>query len=283
MVYFADATAVVCARASDTVSMAPDEHTAPMVIEMDGGIVVMVRIQGRGPFRFRLDTGASRTVVSRELSARIGLTPSGASILITPTGRTIRPLITTGELRAGCMSAAALDALVVPAADLESGGRVDGLIGQDLLFTHVYTLDYNRRRLSCHPSGREPAHAVRLPLTVIDGRALVSLPQARGALNLVPDSGADRLVLFSRAGQPPNALVTPREAVQTRSIAGQRVVRRVLVQALQVGDARLGDHDGVVIDAPETELMGDGLLPLHLFARVTFNGPAGYVVIEPRR
>ena len=29
--------------------------------------------------------------------------------------------------------------------------------------------------------------------------------------------------------------------------------------------------------------MGDGLLPLHLFASVTFNGPAGYVAIEPRR
>ena len=71
--------------------------------------------------------------------------------------------------------------------------------------------------------------------------------------------------------------------MRTRSVAGQRVVRRVVVEALQVGNARLGDHEGLLVEAPEPDLMGDGLLPLHLFASVTFNGPAGYVTIEPRR
>ena len=169
---------------------------------MDGGIVVMVRIQGAGPFRFRLDTGASRTVVSNELAARIGLAHSGSSVVITHAGRTIRPLASVSELTAGCVSAIGLRAIVVPAVDLEPGGRIDGLIGQDLLFGHVYTLDYERALLRCQPSGLDPANAVRVPLTVTDGRALVSLPQSRGALSLVPDSGADRLVLFTRAGRP---------------------------------------------------------------------------------
>ena len=86
ILYFAAATAVVSARESGTASPPPDERTAPLVIEMDGGIVVMVRIQGAGPFRFRLDTGASRTVVSNELAARIGLARSGSSVLITHGG-----------------------------------------------------------------------------------------------------------------------------------------------------------------------------------------------------
>jgi hypothetical protein len=29
--------------------------------------------------------------------------------------------------------------------------------------------------------------------------------------------------------------------------------------------------------------MGDGLLPLHLFARVTFHVAASYLLLEPRR
>jgi hypothetical protein len=282
IVYFAVATAAVSASDADVAWQPAEERTAPLVIEMDGGIAVTVRIDGAGPFRFRLDTGASRTVFSNELATRLGLARSGSSVLVTPAGgRTIRPLATVSELTAGCLSAVGLRAVVVPAADLEPGGRIDGLIGQDLLFAHVYTLDYERALLRCQ--GPEPADAVRLPLTVTDGRALVSLPQPRGALSLVPDSGADRLVLFTRAGQPPNALITPRESVRARSITGHRVVRRVLVQALQVGEARLGDHDGVLVDVPETDLMGDGLLPLHLFASVTFNGLAGYVAIEPRR
>ena len=78
-------------------------RTAPLAIEMDGGIVVGVRIQGAGPFRFRLDTGASRTVVSRELAARLGLPLSGSSVVVTPAGRTVRPLTTVDDLTAGCL------------------------------------------------------------------------------------------------------------------------------------------------------------------------------------
>ena len=128
------------------------------------------------------------------------------------------------------------------------------------------------------------ANGVRLPLTMTDGRALISLPQGRGALSLVPDSGADRLVLFTRPGQRLTPLVTPLDTVRSRSISGQRLARRVLIQALDVGETRLGDHEGVLLDAPgPADVMGDGLLPLHLFSRVTFNGPEGYVVLEPRR
>jgi Aspartyl protease len=283
VMYFAVAVAVVSAREPGTAPRPPEARTAPLVIEMDGGIVVMVRIEDAGPFRFRLDTGASRSVFSNELVARLGLARSGSSIVITPAGRAVRPLTTVGTVTAGCISAVGLRVAVVPAVDLDPGGQVDGLIGQDLLFDQVYTLDYQRALLSCQPPDSVSTRAVRLPLTVTDGRALVSLPQPRGALSLVPDSGADRLVLFTRAGRSPNALITPRETVRARSITGLRVARRVLVQQLQIGEARLGDHDGVLVDAPENDGMGDGLLPLHWFASVTFNGPAGYVSIEPRR
>jgi len=250
---------------------------------MDGGIVVVVRIPGGGPFRFRLDTGASRTVVSREFAARMGLALSGSSVVVTPTGRTVRPLTTVDALAAGCVSAAGLRAAVVPAADLDPSGRIDGLIGQDALFAQVYTLDYERALLRCHATGNQ-ASGVRLPLTVTDGQALVSLPQSRGVLRLVPDSGADRLVLFTRPGQRLTPLVTPLDTVRSRSISGHRLARRVLIQALDVGETRLGGHEGVLLDAPGPgDVMGDGLLPLHLFSRVTFNGPEGYVVLEPRR
>ena len=185
-----------------TASPPPEERTAPLVLEMDGGIVVMVRIQGAGPFRF--PAGYRRQPHGRVERAR-GKDRPGTRGFVGPhhpAGRTIRPLATVNEMTAGCVSAVGLRAVVVPAADLEPDSHVDGLIGQDLLFAHVYTLDYERAVLRCHPPGRDPANAVRLPLTVTDGRALVSLPQSRGALSLVPDSGADQLVLFTRAGQP---------------------------------------------------------------------------------
>jgi hypothetical protein len=209
---------------------------------------------------------------------------SGSSVVLSPTGRPVRPSTTVSGLVAGCFSAAEVRAAVVPAPDLDPAGRIDGLIGQDVLFNHIYTLDYARGVLLCHPDPGEPRHGVRLALTVVDGQAMVSLPQARGGLRLVPDSGADRLVLFSRRGQRLTPLVTPLDTVRSRSVTGQRLTRRVLVQGLVVGGTSLGDHEGMLLDATESGgLMGDGLLPLHLFAAVTFNGPGAYLVIEPRR
>jgi predicted aspartyl protease len=256
----------------------------PLHLEKDGGIVIPVRLQGEGPYRFRLDTGASRTVISGELARGAGLTLSGSSVVVTSTARTIRPLAAVRDLFAGCLSAAEVQAVVVPAADLDPAGQVVGLIGQDVLADHVYTLDYARRELRCQAASGESVNGVRLPLSIVDGRALVSLPQAGGALRLVPDSGADHLVLFTRPGQPLTPLVTPLDTVRARSVNGQRLARRVLVQALDVGGSRLRDQEGLLLEAPGPgDLMGDGLLPLHLFSRVTFDGPGGYALIEPRR
>jgi hypothetical protein len=60
-------------------------------------------------------------------------------------------------------------------------------------------------------------------------------------------------------------------------------VRRVLLDDFRVGDVLLRNRTAVVVaqdrlDAP----LGDGLLPLHIFARVTFNGPERYLMVEAR-
>ena len=48
--------------------------TVPMQ-DMEGRPVIDVKINGKGPYRFVLDTGASTTVVSEELSRELSLTP----------------------------------------------------------------------------------------------------------------------------------------------------------------------------------------------------------------
>jgi predicted aspartyl protease len=48
----------------------------PTRIDRIGRIVVPVMINGQGPFRFIVDTGASHSTVSPQLAARLGLTPT---------------------------------------------------------------------------------------------------------------------------------------------------------------------------------------------------------------
>jgi len=168
-------------------------------------------------------------------------------------------------------------AAVLPRAAIDPSGTVDGLIGQDLLADRLFTLDYVAQRLECGERP-DPPGARRLPLSIEGGRALVTVPVPGGVVRLVPDSGADRLVLFGPAAGP---VVTPIDMVGLRSVSGVRTARRVLVHGIGVSTDPM---EGLLLDQPDAmTALADGLLPLHPFARVTFDGPGGALVIEERR
>ena len=97
----------------------------------------------------------------------------------------------------------------------------------------------------------------------------------------MPDSGSDALVLFAHAQA--KLRLTPREVGVLSSLSGARLVRRVEVDGLMVGSARLRNPLAVIIDSGEPgEMMGDGLLPLNVFSRVTFNVAERYLIVQTR-
>lgn len=152
-----------------------------------------------------------------------------------------------------------------------------------MLSTLIYTIDYSQRIVIWHAPGDIVA-GDRLPLNVRNNRVLVSLAQHDADTNpvwLVPDSGSDALVLFSHAK---NKLALKLLDVGVlSSLSGTRLARRAELGNLVVGNARLNNPHAVVIDSDEpVEMMGDGLLPLNLFASVTFNVAAGYLIVQPR-
>ena len=129
------------------------------------------------------------------------------------------------------------------------------------------------------------SRAVRLPLVRSAGSlvAAIELGGAAGPLRLVPDSGADRLVLF---GYQPGGLpsLTLLGTVRVRSVTGEASARLVRLDHLEVGGIAVGDHQALLLDdRPTGGAMGDGLLPLHLFGRVTFNLAHSSLWLEPRR
>jgi predicted aspartyl protease len=243
-------------------------------------VVVPVLVDGQGPFRFLLDTGASRSLISTDVARKVGAATVSRTRMVTAAGHSVRP-VTLVQLQVGDVTTLRVAATILATAELRAGGRsVDGILGQDVLARHAYTIDYRRRQIrwdeeTCFPGG------VRLPLDIDDGRAVVTLPAptAAGAgLRMIPDSGADGLVLFARRGRLlPD--VTGREVAMMRTLAGRQLVRRVLVDRLRLGNFDLVNQPAVVLEADAT-LSGDGLLPLHGSSRVHVNGPAGYLVLE---
>jgi hypothetical protein len=258
-------------------------ETTPFDLLEDGSIVVPVTIGGTGPYRFVLDTGSSRTVISTRLWKTLRLPVIAKTLMVTPAGRDFAYVVRLKDFAVAGRPGAAISAAVMPSDRYAAGQQVDGLIGQDVLAAVVYTIDYEQRAVRWHaPEDALPGR--RLPLNIRNNRLLVSLEQHAGdatPLSLVPDSGSDTLVLFAHAQD--KLRMTLLDIGMISSLSGSRLARRAQIEWLAVGNTRLNNPFAVIVESEEPiEMMGDGLLPLNVFARVTFNVAEGYLIVQPR-
>ena len=276
------ASAALLLFAATVAAVSADKSTAFDLLE-DGSVVVPVTIGGTGPYRFVLDTGSSRTVISTRLWQTLRLPVLAKTLVVTPAGRNDAYVVRLIGLAVAGRPGADVSAAVMPSDRYAAGQQVDGLIGQDLLARLVYTIDYDARAIVWHGPG-DLLPGRRLPLDLRNNRLLVSLAQRDGdsrPLRLVPDSGSDAFVLFAHARA--KLRFTPREVGVLSSLSGSRLVRRVEIDDLIVGSAHLRNPLAVIVDSDEhVEMMGDGLLPLNMFARVTLNVAERYLIVHTR-
>jgi predicted aspartyl protease len=275
------AIALVSAVPAPTV--AADREITPFQLLDDASIVVPVTIGGTGHYRFVLDTGSSRTVISSRLWKALRLPVVAKTLMVTPARRHDAYVVRVHGIAVAGGPEVDLAAAVIEADRYADGQQIDGLIGQDLLATAIYTIDYRQRIITWHAPGDTFA-GVRLPLVIHDNRVLVSLAQCEGdtsPLQLIPDTGSDSLVLFAHAQDKLRS--TPREVGLLWSMASARLAQRIKVEELMIGDMALRDPPAVIVDSGAAgDLMGDGLLPLHLFSRVTFNAAERYLIVQQR-
>lgn len=241
-------------------------------------VVVAVTVGRRGPFRFLLDTGSTRSAVASRIASDLDLPVTGRTTVVTPAGHKtrllVRAAITVGQAHAD------VDVMVLAAEDLH--GIVDGIIGTDLLASRRFTIDYVRRRLSF--DGPEDTGGASVPLTHGASGFVVTLPQDEAAppLQFIPDSGTATVVLIARHGRR-LPRVTPLAPLPLHAIGGVRVGRSVVLDELRIGSISLRDQPAVVMRGSSADArLGDGLLPLHLFARVTFDAHAGLLTVVGR-
>ncbi len=106
-------------------------------------LTVDVQINGFGPYRFLIDTGADRSVLSAEVAAAIGLT-LGDMVMLRGVVRAIgTETVTIRELSFGSIRCRNLLIPTLP-ADLLGA---DGYLGLDVLDKHLVTLDFKRQTL----------------------------------------------------------------------------------------------------------------------------------------
>jgi predicted aspartyl protease len=265
--------------------------SVPLTIDERGGVIVDARINGAGPFKFLLDTGASRSIVADDLATDLGAPVVATSEVVGSAGSDMRFVVRLDSVAVDSARVDALLAAAVPAASLSRLGRgVRGLLGQDFLSAFNYTLDYRRARLTwdealtCDGRG-----AVRM--IAAEGRFVMALEDHRGApLRLVPDSGAEVPVLFrpsaalsaSRAfveGHAP--AVSPGATALVTGMSGRSARAQVTaIEMLRVGSVTLRDLRAYAIERDDRH--ADGLLPLHAFGSVSFAAGGACIVARHR-
>jgi hypothetical protein len=257
----------------------PAAGPTPFRLGAQGGILVPVLINGSGPFQMLLDTGANHSSISAELGRMLNAPPVARGLVSTPAGDRESLVLRLDRLEIGPIDGAAT-AAAVASSDLKAAGDIAGVIGQDVLAGLRYTIDYQDRLIQW--GGRvDHADALAvLPLAFSDGLPVVELRQGDSLLRLVADSGAGGLVLFDGGDRNLPPMTPDGGLVRVDSFHGTTMARSVRIGRFLVGRSTFRDFPAVLLlRTPAMAHRGDGLLPLHIFHRVTFDGPAGRLIV----
>jgi len=124
-----------------------------------GMIVASVMINGQGPFRFMLDTGATRTVLSSATAAKLALksTPGNRILVHGVSGVSAVPLVHVASVASGSLQIRDVSAPVLSGPVLDG---VDGILGMDGLSGMRLTADFVRDQVLISNSSGESQPAL---------------------------------------------------------------------------------------------------------------------------
>src|SRR3569832_3029550 len=114
----------------------------------DERMTVPVTIGTGGPYHFIVDTGAQRTVISRELAGSLRLTPGPDVHITSMSGQGMANTFVIPAINVGSIGGTRIEA---PALELRNTGA-PGLLGLDTLQDHMVTIDFERNQMTVTPS-----------------------------------------------------------------------------------------------------------------------------------
>jgi predicted aspartyl protease len=242
------AFALSLAAALPATSLQPATQPAPPVEALpaatsDGNLLdfgdagermtVPVTIGVGGPYHFIVDTGAQRTVISRELAGRLGLAPGPPVNLTSMSGTGVFGTFVIPVLSVGALGGTRIEA---PALASRNLGAL-GLLGLDTLQGHMVTVDFERQQMTVTASATN-----RRAAPAADGEVIVHARSLLGQL-VVTDA--------SYRGRRIQVIVDTGSAVTMGNLALRRAVSH---STKQMGSITLLAVTGDVMVADYTQV-----------------------------
>ncbi|MEG3087589.1 aspartyl protease family protein [Sphingomonas sp. PB4P5] len=226
---------------------APEPEAAPSELDFateQDRMTLPVHIADSGPYAFIVDTGAQRTVISRQLAVALKLSPGRNVRMTAMTGTStvataIIPLITVGS-SPGALGGSRIEAPMLEAHHLGA----DGLLGLDTLQHRTLTIDFDAQRMTVtaaakrRRSPRAASDEIVVTARSVLGQLVVTDALYRGTkIRVVLDSGSavtmGNLALQRRIGPRALAPITVTSVTGSVLHAGYTQVEEVSVGGIK--------------------------------------------------
>jgi len=210
---------ILASPAAATVPQPPPAETLQTQEDRSRRMTVDVMVNGQGPFRFAVDTGADRTAISASLAARLKLPPGPGAVLHGMAGVDRVETAVISELRVGSNVTTEINAPVLPDGPL----GVQGLLGIDALDGQKVVMDFADRELRITPGGRRDAED--------DGTIVITARRRFGQLVLVDASveGVKVYAIIDSGAEHSIGNIALRRILERRKTATPRTVELVSV------------------------------------------------------
>jgi predicted aspartyl protease len=191
---------------------------------------VKVRVNGRGPFDFLVDTGANSSVITTELATQLNLPRGAPSNLHSIAGSQTVETAKVASLAVGKRSRENMTVSILPRQQL----RIDGVLGLEWLDRASLLLDFKQRRMTVGeglPLADSQTVIVRSKL-LRSGLTLIDAFMPLQRLIAFVDSGSTTTVgnlALLQAARENNAVLGSLADTELRSVTGQVLPGRTAI------------------------------------------------------
>jgi predicted aspartyl protease len=229
-------------------------------------VLSAVYVNGNGPYRFLVDTGATLNHIDQKLAESIGLRPTFRTELRSSAGATT---VTGVEGIAVTLDSVRVDGQAFLFGGMEALHRlssdIQGVLGQAFLSRFDYLLDFRGKRMEFGGFEAGPT-GIRAQFQNVEGRPVVSTSLG----SMVLDSGTRWVTLFGvLTGGDLLQMITMTGSVQVGEVAAHLAI-----------DGHFLWRGKAVTVPQKSEGSAAGLLPVSLFKSVYVCNSGGYVILN---
>lgn len=261
---------------------------APTRLDRIGRVMTNVMVNGKGPFRFVIDTGASRSTLAPHLARSLGLKASvGRNVMLNGvTGRAEVTTVAVDSLEIGALKFEKQDLPVIFTSIM---GNADGILGVAGFEDQRIDVDFKRDRVSVLESnGKRPHYSMVTARALRNDNGLMIIDVRVGRrvrAKAVIDTGAERTLGNIALQNAINHKRRKRELIEAVVHGATADIADGVVQEVrqaQIGDLTLSNLEVIFADFHVFKLWGLDQEPAMLIG-MDMLGVLERLVIDYRR